>query len=224
MAALTIVSQPPETSATFCLPAPKNGIMRAQASTDFFDLVRAIGLAQLVELLATALALGDPLFGELAGLDLLQDLLHLGLGLGGHDARAARDVAVLGGIADAVAHAGDAFLVHQVDDQLHLVQALEVRHLRLVPSLDQRLEAGAHQRGQTTAQHDLLAEQIGLGLFAEGGLDDASAGATDCLGVRQRERVRAAGRVLVHSDQARHTPALGVGTAHQVAWDPSVRS
>ena len=125
----------------------------------------AAGLAQLVEVGPTGLALGDPLLGELAGLDLLEDLLHLQLGLGVDDPRATSDVAVLGGVADRVAHAGDAFLVHQVDDQLHLVQALEVGHLRLVAGLDQRLEPGLHQRGQPAAQHDLLAEQIGLGLF-----------------------------------------------------------
>jgi hypothetical protein len=69
------------------------------------------------------------------------------------------------------------------------VQALEVRHLGLVAGLDERLEPGLHQRGEAAAQHGLLAEQVGLGLLGEGGLDDAGAGAADGVGVRQRQRV-----------------------------------
>ena len=95
----------------------------------------------------------------------------------------AGEVAVLGGVGDRVAHAGDALLVHEVDDQLHLVEALEVGHLRLVAGLDQRLEAGLHERGEAAAQHDLLAEQVGLGLLGERRLDHAGAGAADGVGV-----------------------------------------
>ena len=83
------------------------------------------------------------------------------------DALAARHVAVLGRVADRVAHVGDAALVDQVDDQLHLVQALEVRHLGRVAGLDQRLVAGADELGEAAAEHRLLAEEIGLGLFLE---------------------------------------------------------
>ena len=54
-------------------------------------------------------------------------------------------VAVLGGVADRVAHVVQAAAIHQVDDQLQLVQALEVGDLRLVAGLDQRLEAGLDQ-------------------------------------------------------------------------------
>ena len=86
--------------------------------------------------------------GERAVLDLGEDLLHLGLGLVGDDARAGDVVAPLGGLGDRPAHLLQAALVHQVDDQLQLVQALEVRDLRLVAGLDQRLEAGLDQRGR----------------------------------------------------------------------------
>src|SRR2546427_12342221 len=85
-------------------------------------------------------------------------------------ARAASVVAVLGGIADRVPHPAEAALVHHVDDQLQLVQALEVRALRLVSGLDERLVSRQHERGDPAAEHRLLAEEIGLRLLAEGGL------------------------------------------------------
>ena len=70
-------------------------------------------------------------------------------------------------------HLGDAALVQQVDDQLELVQALEIGDFGLVAGLDQGLEAGGDQLGGAAAQHGLLAEQVGLGLLAEAGLDRA---------------------------------------------------
>ena len=95
---------------------------------------------------------------------------------------------------DRVVHVGDAALVDQVDDQLHLVQALEIGHLRRVAGLDQRLVAGLDQLDQAAAQHGLLAEQVGLAFFLEGGLDDAGAAAADRRGVGQAEVVRVARR------------------------------
>ena len=174
------------------------------------------GGTQGVEVRPARLGLLDPLAGELARLNLLQDLLHLLLGGRGDHARPAGDVAVLGGVRDAVAHPRDALFVHQVHDELHLVEALEVGHLGLVAGLDQGLEPGLDQRGEAAAQHDLLTEQVGLGLLGEGGLDDARACATDGLGVRERQVLGRAGGILLDRDEARHSPALGVGAAHQV--------
>ena len=93
--------------------------------------------------------------------------LHRGAGLVGDHARAARVVAVLGGVRDRVAHVGEPALVDQVDDQLDLVQALEIGHLGRVAGLDQGVVAGLDQGAQAAAQHHLLAEQIGLALLAE---------------------------------------------------------
>ena len=59
-----------------------------------------------------------------------------------------------------VAHALDAARVHQIDDQLDLVQTFEVGHLGRVTGFHQRLEAGLHERGESAAEHRLLAEQI----------------------------------------------------------------
>ncbi len=91
----------------------------------------------------------------------------------------------------------DALLVHEVDDELQLVEALEVRRLGLVAGVDQRLEAGLHERGEPAAQHDLLAEEVGLGLLVERGLDHAGPRSADGVGVGERERLRLAGGVLL---------------------------
>src|SRR3954463_13208280 len=73
---------------------------RSQPAADLFDLMIGALLAQRVEVGATALALRHPFAGELAGLDLLQDLLHLGFRAGVDNARATGHVAVLSGVAD----------------------------------------------------------------------------------------------------------------------------
>ena len=97
--------------------------------------------------------------------------LHLGLGFGGDDPRAAGVVAVFGRVRHAVAHVGEAALVEQVDDQLQLVHALEVGHLGLVARFDQRLEAGLHQRARAAAEDGLFAEQVGFGFFGDRGVE-----------------------------------------------------
>ncbi len=74
------------------------------------------------------------------------------------DAGTAGEVAVLGGVGHRVPHAGDALFVHEVDDELELVEALEVGDLGLVAGLDEGVEAAAHQLGGAAAQDDLLAE------------------------------------------------------------------
>ena len=68
------------------------------------------------------------------------------------DPRPARVVAVLRGVGDRVAHVGEPALVEQVDDQLHLVHALEVGDLGLVAGLDQRLEGGLDQVRDAAAE------------------------------------------------------------------------
>src|SRR5882757_3312786 len=189
----------------------------AQLPAGGLQQVALVGLLVLVVLRQARVVLGDPGVREGAVLDLTEDLLHLGLGLVGDDPRTGDVVAPLGGLRDRPAHLLQAALVHQVHDQLQLVHALEVRDLRLVTGLDQRLETGLDQRGRTTAQHRLLTEQVGLGLLGEGRLDHAGPGAADALGVRQRQREALAGRVLLDRRDTRHTAALLVLAAHQVA-------
>src|SRR6476620_9387611 len=61
--------------------------------------------AQLLHAGPARLDVADELLREGAGPDLLEDLAHLGAHVGVDDARAAREIAVLGGVGDGVAHA-----------------------------------------------------------------------------------------------------------------------
>ena len=166
-----------------------------------------VGLAHPVEVGPAGPVLRQPFPGERPVLDLVEDPLHLRAGLVGDDPGPPGVVAVLGGVADRVAHELHPAPVHQVDDQLELVQALEVRHLRAVAGGGQGLEARLHQRRDAAAEHRLLAEQVGLGLLAEGRLDDARAGTADARGVGQGVGQGLAARVLVHRHEPRHAPA-----------------
>ncbi len=129
----------------------------------------------------------------------------------------AREVAVLRGVADVLVHLLEAAFVQQVDDELHLVHALEVRDLGLVAGLDQRLEAAHDELRGAAAQHGLLAEQIRFGFLAERRREHAAARAADAVRVGEGACLRFAARVLRNGHQARHAAALLVLPAHEVA-------
>src|SRR5829696_3158283 len=176
---------------------------RAQLLALALDLVVRALFAHALEVLLAGAVLGDPLACERSGLDLAEHVPHRLARRLGDDPPAAREVAVLGGVGDRVAHPGDALLVHEVDDQLELVQALEVRQPGVVARVDERLVPGADELGDAAAQHGLLAEQVSLGLVLERRFDHAAARAADALGVGERELLGVAGLVLVDRDQAR---------------------
>src|SRR5947207_226502 len=67
----------------------EEGHHRAQFLADLFDRLGLRGFAHSQEFLAARLVLLNPLAREFAGLDLRQNLLHLGAGLVIHDAWAA---------------------------------------------------------------------------------------------------------------------------------------
>ncbi len=192
-------------------------IMARSRLPDLFDLMVGVAPPHGQESRPVGLVLQHPLPGELARLDLAEDLLHLGLGLLAHHARPARVVAVLRGVGDGVAHVGEPALVEEVDDQLHLVHALEVRDLGLIAGLHQGLEGGLDEVRDASAQGGLLAEEIGLRLFLERGLDDAGPRAAHALAVGQGQVARLARDVLVDGHQGRHPRALGEEIAHDVA-------
>ena len=175
-------------------------------------------LSEEVDLAAAVGAhLGQELGSEGAVLDLGQDLLHLLAGLRGDEALAGAVVAVLSGVGDGVTHLGEAALVDEVNDELHLVAGLEVGHLGLVASLDQSVEASVDELADAAAQDSLLAEQVGLGLLLEGGLEDAGTAGTDAGSVCQSDVLGLAGEVLLDTDQRGAALALGVQTADDVA-------
>src|SRR5215207_3701791 len=176
----------------------------AQILADGLDRVLLALLPERGELRRAGVLVGDEAGREGAVGDVAEDLLHPRLHRRVDDPRAGHVVAVLGGVGDRPALLGDTAFVDQVDDQLELVQALEVRDLGLVAGLGQHLETGLDQRGDATAEDGLLAEQVGLGLLGEGRLDAAGAEAADALGVGQRELPCLAGRVLLDRDEHRH--------------------
>src|SRR5699024_8967937 len=125
-----------------------------------------------------------------------------------YHARAGDVAAELRGVGHRVVRTSESALVHQVNDQLELVHDLEVGHLRGVAGLDHDLETGLDQFLGAAAQHGLLTERVGLGLFLEGGLDDPGAGAADALGVRQQQRLAVSVGVLIQCDQRGHALAV----------------
>src|SRR5881394_630023 len=103
---------------------------RPQLRSDLLDRVLPRATTELGEATRATTRLRNPLARERAALNLLEDLLHLGLHLRAHDARPPRVVAILRRVADGVAHELHAAAVHQIHDELQLVQALEVGDLR----------------------------------------------------------------------------------------------
>src|SRR5437763_3341992 len=190
---------------------------RAQLGADLLDLVVLGRAPVLVEVGTAVLVLGDPLVGEASVLDLVEDAAHLGLGLLVHDAGTSGVVAVLGGVRDREVHARDAVLVHEVHDQLQLVQALEVRRLRLVAGAHEGLEAGLDEFDDAAAQHYLLAEQIGLRLLLESRLEHACPGGADGVSVGEGGLLGLARRVLGHGDERGHPAAALELAPYQVA-------
>src|SRR5436853_4905292 len=156
---------------------------RAQPLADLLDRVLRLAPPHRLEARLPGIVLEHPFAREAPGLDFRQHLLHLGPHMLVDDAGPARIVAVLCRVRHRIAHIRDAALIDQIDDQLHLVTALEIRHLRCVARFDERLETGEDQRGEPTTQHRLLSEQIGLAFLAERRLDDAGAAAADCAGI-----------------------------------------
>src|SRR4029453_18513262 len=71
-----------------------------QLGAHFLDRVIEVLLDELVVGRLALLVLLDPVLGELALLDVLEDLAHLLLGLRVHDARTADEIAPLGRLRD----------------------------------------------------------------------------------------------------------------------------
>src|SRR5690606_21532131 len=158
--------------------------------------------------------LQNEVLGVFTALDVLETLTHSSARFLGDDARASHVLAIFRVVGNGVVHVGNAAFVDQVHDQLQLVQTLEVSHFRSVAGFDQGFETCLDQLDCTTTQNGLFAEQVGLGLFAEGCFDDAGATAADGASIGQADIASGAGFVLMHSYQCRHTAALVVGATN----------
>ena len=109
-----------------------------------------------------------------------------------------------------------ATLVHEVDEHLQLVADLEVSDLRLVASVSENLEAHFNELVHAAHEHVLLAEQIGLGLLGEGGLDGTCAQGAQSLGVSQGDVPSVATRILLHGHDDRDATACLLYTSRCV--------
>ena len=98
---------------------------------------------------------------------------------------------------------------------------LEVGDLRLVAGVGQDFEAHLDELVHATHEHVLLAEEIGLGLFLEGGLDGTGAQSTEGLGVGQGQSPTIATRILLDGHDDRDATASGVLTTNDVTRGPS---
>ena len=154
-----------------------------------------------VSLTACGRHLQQEILGEGSVLDIGKDLLHGLLGLLCDNLGSGDVVAVLSGIGDGVSHALEAGLIDQIHDQLHLMDALEIRVSGIVSCLYQGLEACLHQSADTAAENCLLAEQVGLRLHPEGSLQHAGAGAADAQGIGQSQILGFAGVILLYGNQ-----------------------
>ena len=97
------------------------------------------------------------------------------------------------------------------------MQALKIGDFGLIPRVYQGVETRFHQRTRPTAQHSLFAEQVSLGLFAEGGLDNPRPCATNQIGISQGGSQGVAAGILVNCHQARRTHPVHIQLTHPVA-------
>ena len=72
--------------------------------------------------------------------------------VGVDDARAARVIAIFGGVGDGVAHVAETAFLDEIDDQLEFVEALEIGDFGRVSGFHQRFETGADQLCGAAAQ------------------------------------------------------------------------
>src|SRR5699024_5763875 len=104
--------------------------------------------------------------------------------------------------------------LHQVDDELQLVEALEVGHLWRVSRFDQDFESFLRELCGSTTENHLLSKEVFFGFFCEGALKYASAGKAEGIGERERVFFGLARRIYVNGDEAGNTEAVVVGFAY----------
>src|SRR5579862_2334135 len=189
----------------------------AEARAELFDGVLLFGFTLGQEADAAIVVFGDPLLGKAAVLDFGQELFHGFTGFVGDDARASRVVAVFGGIANGVAHVAEATAVDEIDDQFEFVEALEVGDFGLIARFGEGFKAGFDEGADAAAKDGLLAEEVGLGFFGEGGFENAGASAADAASIRERESFGAAGGVLFDGEKAWGAATFGEDFTDTVA-------
>src|SRR5580698_8867782 len=101
----------------------------AELRADFLDLMGCFFLANTSELVAPGLVFVDEFLSEGAVLNVVEEALHSLLDFRGYDAWTCGVVAPLSGVGDGVTHVFEAAAIHEVHDELELVENLEVGEL-----------------------------------------------------------------------------------------------
>ena len=175
------------------------------------------GTPHFHEPLTAGLVFLDPVLGHFAALDAAQQLLHCFPCFGVHDQRPGDVVAPLRRVADRIPHVIKPTLIDEVNDQLHLVHAFKICGLGLIARLDQRVESRFDERADSTAEHSLLSEKVGLGLFRERRLHHACARPANGFAIGERQLLCSARRVLMNRQQRRRSAPFGEHFAHAMS-------
>src|SRR6266540_500987 len=160
--------------------------------------------------------LQDEVLRVFARLDASERQAHRLLRFFRDDLRSRRVFTVLGVVRDRVVHGADAALVHQVDDKLEFMKALEIGHLWRVARLGKHFVTRFYELDAAAAKYRLLAEQVGFRLFLERGFDHTGTGPADRRRVGQSEITRPFALVAIHRYEHRRATALGGNRAHRM--------
>src|SRR5260370_11415226 len=132
----------------------------AQLRAELLDGVLLLALARCEEIGAALFIFCDPGFRETPVANLREDFAHFFPRLPGDNARSGGIIALLGSIADGVAHVAEAAAVNQVDDELEFVEAFEIGDLGLRACVREGLEARFDHCPPAAAAYRLLAKEL----------------------------------------------------------------
>ena len=185
---------------------------------DLFERMFSVLTAHSEEVsAATGFVFEEPIFGEGAGLDVVQDFFHGFLRFLGYDTRTSGVIAIFSGVADGFAHLSHSAFIHEVDDQFHFMEGFKVSDFRLITSFAEGFETVGDQLADAAAEDCLFTEEVCFRFFLEGRLDDAGTRAADAAGVSQSDIESFARSVLFDSEYVRNTAAFCESTANEVA-------
>src|SRR6266403_266348 len=114
---------------------------RTKFRAELFDGKRLLAMASGEEVGAALFVFFDPGFGETAVANFRENLAHFFAGLFSDDARPSGVVALLGSVADGIAHVAKAAAVDQINDELGFVETFEIGDLRLIARFGERFES-----------------------------------------------------------------------------------
>ena len=97
------------------------------------------------------------------------------------------------------------------------MEGLEVSDFRLIARRDEDFKAVLNQVSYAAAKHALFAEKVCLGLFLEGSLNDACAGAANAASICKRKVKAFAGCVLLNCKNIGNAATFNESSAYQMS-------